>query len=65
MEIIYNNVIIINVSHKFEINPIHIITSNSKTHDEFLEEKLIFLSEIVGILLTIKNPIINKLTRFK
>ena len=48
-----------------EIKPIHIITINRTIHGANFFEKLILFKEIVGILLTIKNPIKNRLAKFK
>jgi len=53
------------VSHKFEIRPIQIITINNKIQGAYFFEKLIFFSDMVGILLTIKNPIKDKLNKLK
>ena len=43
----------------------HITTINNKTHGDIFDEKFILLRDIVGILLTIKKPMINKLNKFK
>ena len=42
-----------------------IITINNDIHGANFFEKLIFFSEIVGILLTISSPIMPKLNKFK
>ncbi len=55
----------INVSHKLEIKPIHMIAINKIIQGLVFFEKLIFFKDIVGILLTIKKPIILKLHKFK
>ena len=55
----------INVNHKLEIKPIQIIAINNKIQGLVFFEKLIFFKDIVGILLTIKKPIILKLHKFR
>ena len=55
----------IKVNHKLEINPIQMITINNTIQGANFFEKLIFLRDIVGILLTIKKPIMDKFIKFK
>ena len=53
-----------NVNHKLEIKPIQNIAINNIIQGEYLFFKLILFKDIVGILLTIKKPIMPRFSKF-